>query len=531
MLAWLWLAAVPAQAQPAVEPWTVDTIVTRSLADGTPATTTLAVRVPADQPVKHVVLYPSPNGRPFLKASSGTLALDLIGPWVRASEQLNQRGIAVVFADAPSDAQGLDIARRAPADVRRDLQAVVAHMQKSFAGTPVHFGLFGSATVPVLDVAARIDGVTRIAVVSAALLNARSRDWRDLKTPVMLIHAPSATCAATPFIEAQAIANRHGYTLLAAGYEKPSARLECGRCSQHVLSGLESELADAVLRWFEGTAVPQTIGHPNPLPAWREQALTYAAPGLIGSNQLELTLLLPDGAGPFPVAVFNHGDVDMDHAVIRSRQRVREIIVAREFLLHGIAVAVPARRGVGLSQGNYPGGFARYDGDPTYKARVHAQDILPALDYLKTRPEIDSRRVILAGHSAGGYSVMYIASTRPAGVIGAINFSGGRTDATGAEGAGSLNRMMVRGFEQLGRTTRIPSLWVFAENDSRYSAATIRASHAAYVKAGGAARLALNAPIAGDGHFIYHRPDLWRDALKEFLSEIGVLKAPAAAEP
>jgi hypothetical protein len=92
--------------------------------------------------------------------------------------------------------------------------------------------------------------------------------------------------------------------------------------------------------------------------------------------------------------------------------------------------------------------------------------------------------------------------------------------------------MMVSGFEELGRTTRIPTLWVFAENDSKYSAETIRASHAAYVKAGGVARLSLSAPTAAsDGHLIFQRPELWRDALKEFLGETGALKKETAVKP
>lgn len=537
---WLWLAAAiwvtapsnaRAQVAASAGPWTIETIVTRTPAEGDAVKTTVAVRVPVNPPVKHVVLYPSPNGRPFLTQASGNTGLNLIGPWVRASDTLNERGIAVVFADVPTDAQGKAIGQRPPAAVRQDLQALVAHLRQTYAGVPVHLGLFGDAAVPALEVAPRIDGVGRIAVVSGAFLNARAGDWRRLKTPVMLIHAPSATCGATPFLEAQFVARNNGFTLVQAGYEKAAPRFDCDRGSQHVMAGLEAVFADAVLRWFDGVEVPATIGHPDPPIAWREQIVTYAAPGFIGVNQLEMTLLLPDGAGPFPVAVFNHGDVDMDHAVIRNRQRMREIIVAREFLQHGIAVAVPARRGVGLSQGSYPTGFARHDGDPTYKARVHARDILPALDHLKARPDIDTQRIILAGHSAGGYSASYIASTNPPGVVGVVNFSGGRTDAVPSEAASALNRMMVSGFAALGKSTRVPSLWIFAQNDTRYSAATIRASHAAYLKAGGVARLSLSPPIAGDGHFVYHRPDLWRDALKEFLDEIGVLQPPALANP
>jgi dienelactone hydrolase len=484
----------------------------------------VALRVPANQPIKHVVLYPSPGPIPVLKIASGSAALNLVAPWVRVSALLNERGIAVAYADVPSDAQGWWLGMRAPADVRRDLQAGVAYLRKRFAGIPVHLGAFSVAAAPTLYMASRIDGVTRIAIVSGGFLDSRTSDWSGLRTPVVLIHAPSALCGAAPFLEAQLIARKNRFTLVVAGYDKREAKPDCVGGSQHVLTKLETEFADTVARWFEGAELPEGIGYPNPQTAWREQVVTFPAPGFIGINQLEMTLLLPDGTGPFPVMVYNHGDIHLDHSYMRHKTRMRELTVAWEFLRHGIAVAVPARRGVALSEGVYPGGFARYDGDPTYKARIHAQDIMPALDYLRTRPEIDAQRIILAGQSAGGYSIMYIASTNPAGVIGAVDFSGGRTDATSIEAAGFINRMMVGGFAELGKTARIPTLWVFAENDSKYTANTIRAAHEAFVKAGGKARLSLSPPIAGDGHFVYHKPELWREALKEFLGEIGVLK-------
>lgn len=520
------LAPSHAQIPPPSQPWTVETLAVRTLGDGEEATMAIALRVPAGQSIKHVALYPSPNRGPALKVNKGNSALGLVGPWIWASAQLNERGIAVAFADTPSDAQGRSIAARSPAHIRQDLQAAVDYLRRRFAGVPVHLGAFGGAAAPTLDAAYRMDGVTRIAIVSGAFLDSRASDWSDLGIPVMLIHAPGALCGSAPFLEAGLVARQNRFALVVAGYEKSETREACGRGSQHVLSGLGSEFADAVARWLEGNEPPRGIGYPDPQVAWREQAVMFRAPGVFGANQLEMTLMLPEGAGPFPVMVFNHGDVSLDDPSMRHKRRVRSTTVAWEFLRHGIAVAVPARRGIALSEGVYPGGFGRYDADPTYKARFHAQDIMAALDYLRSRPEIDARRIILAGQSAGGYSVMYVASTNPSGVVGVVDFSGGRTDATLQEGPSLLQRTMVNGFEELGRSTRIPTLWIFAENDSKYTVDTIRAAHDAYVKAGGKARLLLHPPIVGDGHFIYNRPETWRGPLQDYLREIGVLKAP-----
>ena len=524
------VAAAAGQAQTAApaQPWKVETIPLRSSADGAEATLALALRAPADRPVKHVVLYLSPNSAQALKVPRGAAALGLVGPWVRTSALLNERGIAVAFADAPSDAKGRPIRVRSLGDVRQELQAAIDYLRERFAGTPVHLVSFANGAAPTLEAATRLDGVTRIAIASGNFLDSRESDWSGLGIPVMLVHAPGALCEAAPFLEAQVVARQNRFALVIAGYEKPETRPDCGRGSQHVLANLETEFADTVLRWVEGETVGGSIGHPRPQIAWREQAVMFPAPGIFGMNQLEMTLMLPEGAGPFPVAVFNHGDVSVDDPAVRHRRRVRSTTVSWEFLRQGVAVAVPARRGIGLSEGVYPGGFGRYDSDPTYKARFHAQDILAALDYLRSRPELDAKRIILAGQSAGGYSIMYVASTNPPGVIGAVGFSGGRTDATALEGPAYLHRTMVNGYEELGRTSRIPTLWIFAENDSKYTAHTIRSSHDAYVKAGGRAKLVLHPPIPGNGHFIYNRPDTWRQALQDYLREIGVLKAEAS---
>ena len=71
---------------------------------------------------------------------------------------------------------------------------------------------------------------------------------------------------------------------------------------------------------------------------------------------------------------------------------------------------MPARRGIALSGGTCRRNFSAADGDPAYKARVHAHDVLSAVDLLRSRPDLDGQRTVLAG------------------VMGVVDFSGGRTD-------------------------------------------------------------------------------------------------------
>jgi dienelactone hydrolase len=379
---------------------------------------------------------------------------------------------------------------------------------------------FGYGAGALLDAAANVKEVDRIVVASGDFRANRTTDWAAYKHPVMLLHAPSAQCDTSPYFEAELLARKSQFALVQVGYNQTDPKLNCGRGSQHIFTALEAAFATTVAQWLGGAAAPATIGYPTPQVAWREQLLHYTAPAAFGSNRLEMTLLLPSGVGPQPVVVFSHGHIEQDTPWVRSAMRFVDLTLAREFLKLGWAVAFPTRQGVGLSEGSNRRRFSTSDGDPTYKARIESKDILPALDRLRSIPEIDGNRIIISGQSAGGYAAMHMAGLNLSGVIGVINFSGGRTDMTSAGGAGFINTMMVNGFAEFGKNTKLPMLWVFAENDSRYTANTIRASYKAFTDAGGKATLFLSPPIDIDGHFIHNKPDLWRQALRDYLSAL-----------
>lgn len=480
----------------------------------------------ASPPVRHVLIYPYPSSTPQLKISNGTTTNTntLGGVWMRSLPYLQTHGVSLVYVDVSSDAAGRSMISRVPREVRQDLAAVVKEAKQLFPGAQIHLaGLVQAA--PLLDVADELEGLGKVVLTSSMLENHRTSDWSGLRKPVLMLQAPSAQCDPAPFIEAQEQSRRSRFTFVQVGYERQTLVEDCSRTSQHALYGREAEVAKAVADWLDGKEPPAVIGFATPQIAWREEVITYQAPATFGTNKLEATLLLPEvrrfGAGPYPVMVFNHGDIGMDSAQVKYKARYRSMVMAREFLQLGVAVLMPSRRGVGKSEGTYSLNFSTGDADATYKARAHAEDVWPALAWLKTRPELDANRIVIAGQSAGGYTAMYMASQNPGGVVGAIDFSGGRTDMSNT-GAGHLNQMMVRGFAELGKETRIPTFWVFAENDTRYTANTIRASHEAFQGAGGKARLLLAPAIEGDGHFIHQKPSLWRAALKEYLAEIGV---------
>ena len=74
--------------------------------------------------------------------------------------------------------------------------------------------------------------------------------------------------------------------------------------------------------------------------------------GLI-NIELETTIYKPDGEGPFPVAIINHGKSPGD---THFQGRYRPVSAARYFLQRGYTVVVPMRQGFSKSGGGYIGG-------------------------------------------------------------------------------------------------------------------------------------------------------------------------------
>jgi len=476
---------------------------------------------PVGDPVRHVFIYVQPGGEHQLRGEADAVALSLSGPWTRAAPWLARAGVAVLYVDPPAGAP-VNFMDRPAADQQAILARAVAHAQRLFPDAALHLAGFGFNAAAVLDAARALPPVQRIVLVAPAFANSRGADWSALRQPVLVFHAPGTQCDGAPFHESQWLARRHQWQFVEANYDQADgARVGCGAGSQHVLGGLQPAFAEAVSQWLADAPVPAAIGTPAPALPWREIVETFPVRRATGEDRLEVTLFLPAGQGPFPVVLFNHGDIAAHQPAIRLKQRLREAPLAREFLRLGIAVAVPQRRGVGLSTGTYPATFYRQDADPTYKARVHAEDILPAVEWARTRPELDGR-VLLAGHSAGAYAAMHVAGMQPAGVVALLNFAGGRTDRTAATGPSALNRMMVEGFREFGRRVRVPTLFVFAENDSRYSDQTVLAAVDAFRQAGGNGRLLRVTGMPGDGHAVVTQPRYWRDAVAAFLAEAGL---------
>jgi pimeloyl-ACP methyl ester carboxylesterase len=113
------------------------------------------------------------------------------------------------------------------------------------------------------------------------------------------------------------------------------------------------------------------------------------------------TLTLPEGPGPFPAVAMAHGSGP------QTREEFQVFAAYAELL--GIAVLADDKRGVGQSQGIYPGESAT---DSTIE--VLARDVQSEARFLASLPQVDPKRVGLLGDSQAGWIIALAAAREPA---------------------------------------------------------------------------------------------------------------------
>lgn len=224
----------------------------------------------------------------------------------------------------------------------------------------------------------------------------------------------------------------------------------------------------------------------------------------------------PSGTGPFPLVLISHGS-EQD-AARRNRSQFPEYPALIEwFVQRGYVVVIPQRPGHG-GRGKYledQGGCA--DADYLKAANGAADSIAAAASFMKRQDFVRPEGIVLVGHSAGALGNLAYAARRPAGIRAVVNFSGGR-------GGRHLNRpgnncapeRLVQTAGRLGATMHVPTLWLYAENDSYFPPALSRAMADAFIEAGGRADYRLLPPYGSEGHFVIRGND-WNGALQDFL--------------
>ena len=236
------------------------------------------------------------------------------------------------------------------------------------------------------------------------------------------------------------------------------------------------------------------------------------------SYSLEALTVKPGGStGRLPVALIAHGS-PRDGAA-RTKYDVHALLPqARDLAHRGWLVVAFLRRGFGKSDGPFAEGYTCSAADFRRALETAAEDIEAIRVAVARRPDADSTRVLGLGVSVGGASMLAWATTRPEGLVGIVNLSGGTGSPTAGRNCDEDG--LVSAFASFGARSRVPTLWLYAENDSFFGPELVRRLHTAFTREGGQATLSQFGPVGEDGHQLWYLFDgrmLWLPAVDQFL--------------
>jgi carboxymethylenebutenolidase len=246
-----------------------------------------------------------------------------------------------------------------------------------------------------------------------------------------------------------------------------------------------------------------------------------------GSITLHALLWSPQGRGPFPAILFNHGGG-------RTRQDLERLgpyeqqadILGPVFARRGYVFLFLFRRGVGLSadQGTNAtdlmnselaahGQEARSTLQLQLLENREMSDALSGLSFLRALPKVDARNVAVIGHSFGGSLTLLMAEREP-NLRAIVIFSGA---GYSWDQSPQLRERLLTAVEHI----EVPVFFIHAAND--YSVAPGKTLDARRQQLGKAHLLKIYPPIgktADDGHaFPFLGVSIWEPDVFAFLDE------------
>jgi dienelactone hydrolase len=243
----------------------------------------------------------------------------------------------------------------------------------------------------------------------------------------------------------------------------------------------------------------------------------------IGGKIVRLEALAVRRAGTdglLPVALIAHGKPMTQGRM--SDQHARDYrMQARDVARRGWLAVVVMRRGFGNSDGPQPVPVSCASESLVERFGADADDMQAALEAITKRKDADSTRMIAIGVSAGGAAMTALSARNPVGLRAVVNVSGGlRFESCPKE------ELLVGAFRAYGLRSRIPSLWLYAKNDSFFGPDLVERMRTAFLEGGGDSKLVMFEPEGKDGHQIFGTTRGRMKWLPEMDSFLRYLKLP-----
>jgi dienelactone hydrolase len=216
---------------------------------------------------------------------------------------------------------------------------------------------------------------------------------------------------------------------------------------------------------------------------------------------LEALFVRPNEPGRYPLVLLTHGSprAAAERAAMTPLAMLPQ---ALEFARRGFAMVIVMRRGHGGSDGGWAESYGSCD-NANYVAagNAGAADLKKTLEFVSHRSDVDPTRMIAVGVSAGGFATVALTADPPPGLVAAISFAGGR-------GSPETNRIcrsdrLIDAFHAFGKSSRIPMLWVYAENDHHFAPALAQQFKLAFVDGGGRVDFIAAPAFGNDGHDLF----------------------------
>ncbi len=246
-----------------------------------------------------------------------------------------------------------------------------------------------------------------------------------------------------------------------------------------------------------------------------------------GSATLHAVLWRPQGRGPFPAVLLNHGsgrtreDLERLGPYEQNAEKLGPV-----FARHGYVFLYLFRRGVGLSSDQGANAVDLMNSEsPAHglEARNALQlqlldnremgDALSALKFLRAVPYVDAKDVALVGHSFGGSLTVLMAEREP-NLRAVVVFSGA---GYSFDRSPELRARLLAAVDHIAA----PVFFIHAEND--YSLSSGKVLDARRQQIGKPHRLKIYPPIGhtvDDGHdFLHLGVNIWEPDVFAFLDE------------
>jgi dienelactone hydrolase len=177
-----------------------------------------------------------------------------------------------------------------------------------------------------------------------------------------------------------------------------------------------------------------------------------------GELTLRGYLYKPQGPGPFPAIVWNHGSEPKPGWGPH---------LAKFYTSHGYVFFMPHRHGQGRSPGDYimdlesrlkeSGGRARYMQGSVELQELYNLDVVAAVEWLKKQPFIDPKRMVMGGVSFGGIQTV-LSAEKGLGLRGFIPFAPGAMSWAG-------NPLLGERLLSAVQKSTVPIFLIQAKND------------------------------------------------------------------